>query len=229
MKSMKMFGLALVAAVTAMALVGAPSALAAESTALCKVSTSPCPEKSIYPSGTIVKAQLLHQTASLEENLKNVSPSLLLGPNLVEEVRCWEASASGKTTSGLATEGPVTGTLEALAFSHCFHKTGVACTVTVNKLGTLTLQKTGVNLGEARVNGVLVTVVCGVVFECVYKTEGLPMAAKGTGPSGEVAELVADHAKLVLENPLTGIGCPSEGFFDAAYEITEPATGFITS
>jgi hypothetical protein len=228
-KPLKMFGLTLAAAVAAMALIGASSAVALESTALCKVSTSPCPEKSIYPSGTVVKAQLLHQTASLEENLSKVSPSLLLGPGLAEEVKCWESTASGKTTTGLVKEGPVGGTLESLSFGHCFHKTGVSCTVTVNQLGTLTLQKTGVNVGEAKVNGVLVTVVCGTVFKCVYTTQELPMAAKGTGPSGEVAELTANHAPLVLENPLTGIGCPTEGFFDAAYEIVEPATGFITS
>lgn len=163
-------------------------------------------------------------------NLELVSPSVLLGPNLVVEVRCWESSASGKTTSGLVKEGPVTGTLESLSFGHCFHKSEISCTVKINKLGTLTLLKTGVNLGEAKVNGVLVTVVCGIVFECVYTTEGLPMQAKGTGPNGsatEPAELVADHAKLTKEG--LGVGCPNEGFFDAAYEITEPASGFITS
>jgi hypothetical protein len=226
MKPIKMFGLALIAAVAATALIGASSALAAESTALCKVSTSPCPEKSIYPSGTVVKTQLLHQTASSAENLKNVSPSLLLGPGEVVEVRCWESSASGKTTTGLVKEGPVQGTLETLSFSHCFHKSGVSCTVTINKLGSLTLQKTGVNVGEAKVNGVKATVVCGIVFECVYKTEELPLSAKGTGSLGEVAELTAKQAKLTKEG--IGVGCPSEAFFDAGYEITEPATGFIT-
>lgn len=227
MKPMKMFGLALVAAVAAMALVGASSALA-ESTALCKVNENPCALANQYPAGTIIEAQLLHQTESSAENLKNVSPSLLLGPNLVEEVRCWESSASGETTTGLAT--PLEGKLTGLSFGHCFHKTGVGCTVTVNQLGTLTLLKTGANLGEAKVNGVLVTVVCGVspvVLECVYKTEALPMAAKGTGPLGEVAELTADHAKLTKEG--IGISCPSEGFFDAKYEIVEPAAGYITS
>jgi hypothetical protein len=232
MKPMKMFGLTLVAAVSAMALVGASSALAAESTALCKVNKAACPEASIYPSGTVVKGQLKKQTASLEENLKNVKPSVLLGPGLVEEVKCWESTASGTTTTGKVKEGPVTGTLESLTFSHCFHKSGAECTVTINKLGTLSLQKTGANVGEAKVNGVLATVVCGIspiVFECIYKTEELPMTAKGTGPSGEVAELIANHAKLVLENPLTGIGCPSEGLFDAEYEITQPNPVFITS
>jgi hypothetical protein len=224
---MKMSGLALITAVAAMALIGASSAMA-ESTALCKVSTSPCPEKSIFPSGTVVKTQLLHQTTSSTMNLELVSPSLLLGPNLVEEVRCWESTASGVTTTGLA--NPLKGELKSLSFGHCFHKSGVGCTVTVNKLGTLTLLKTAANLGEAKVNGVLVTVVCGIVFECVYTTEELPMHAKGTGPNGsatEPAELVADHAKLTKEG--LGIGCPNEGFFDAKYEITEPAAGFITS
>jgi hypothetical protein len=229
MKPIKTFGLILVAAVAAMAFVGTASALAAESTALCKVSTSPCPEKSIYPSGTEIKGQLKKQTTNLEENLKNVKPSVLLGPNSAEEVRCWESSASGKTTTGLVNGGPVSGNLETLSFGHCFHKTGVACTVTVNKLGTLTLQKTGVNVGEVKVNGVLVTVVCGTVFECIYKTEELPMSAKGTGSLGEPAELVASSAKLTLENPLTGIGCPKEGFFDAEYEITQPNPVFITA
>ncbi len=223
MKPMKMFGLTLIAAVTAMALIGASSALA-ESTALCKVNENPCSEENEYPAGTKVSARLLHQTASSTENLKNVSPSLLLGPNLVEEVKCFESSASGVTTSGLA--NPLTGELKSLSFGHCFHKTGVGCTVTVNKLGTLTLLKTGANVGEAKVSGVLVTVVCGL-FERAYKTEALPMSAKGTGPSGEVAELVADHAKLTKEG--LGVGCPSEGFFDAKYEITEPSPGFITS
>ncbi len=234
MKPIKMFGLASIAAVAAMALIGASSALA-ESTALCKVSTSPCPEKSLYPAGTVVKAQLLHQTTSLETNLEVVTPSRLLGPELAEEVRCWESSASGSTTTGLVEGGPVEGTLENLSFGHCFHKSGVKCEVIIEQLGTLSVLKTAVNLGEAKVNNVLAKVECGispVVFRCIYRTNELPMHAEGTGPNGsatEPAELVADHALLELTNPLTGIGCPSEGFFDAAYEITEPAPGYITS
>lgn len=225
-----MSGLALVTAVAAMALIGTSAAMA-ESTALCKVNTALiCPEKSIYPSGTVIKAQLLHQTTSSAMNLELVSPSVLLGPNLAVEVRCWESTASGVTTTGLA--NPLKGELKSLSFGHCFHKTGVGCTVTVNKLGLLTLLKTAPNLGEAKVNGVLVTVVCGIVFKCVYEASELPMHAEGTGPNGsatEPAELVADHAELKQEEVGLGIGCPEVGFFDAAYEITEPTVGYITN
>jgi hypothetical protein len=53
MKYVKMLGLAAVAAVAAMAFVGAGSASA---TTLCKVNTSPCPEASRYPVPSTVLA-----------------------------------------------------------------------------------------------------------------------------------------------------------------------------
>jgi hypothetical protein len=46
-KPIKMLGLAVAAALMAMALVGASSAMATESTALCEVHQSPCPEANI--------------------------------------------------------------------------------------------------------------------------------------------------------------------------------------
>ncbi len=53
MKYVKMFGLAAVAAIAAMAFVGAGSASA---TTLCKVNTNPCPEASRYPTHTTFEA-----------------------------------------------------------------------------------------------------------------------------------------------------------------------------
>jgi len=218
MRHLKMLGLAAIAAVAAMAFVGASSAMA-ESTALCKVSTSPCPEKSLYPSGTVIKAQLLPGTESL-----------LLGPEPESkiEVQCTGSTSEGKTT-GASLANPLTGELTSLAFSGCTYgapKTP-ACEVNVEKLGVLTLLKTAVNLGEAKVTGVLVTVTCAAVLKCTYTTEALPLHAKGTGPSGEVAELTASKAPLVQEG--VGVGCPAKGFFDAKYEITSPTPIFITS
>jgi hypothetical protein len=214
-RHLKMLGLAVITAAAAMAFVGASSAMA-ESTALCEVNELECPEGSVYPAGTVVEAKLLTGTTSV-----------LLGPNLKVEVECTGSTSAGKTTTGLA--NPLKGELTSLAFSGCTYGPlhSPACTVTVNQLGTLTLLKTGTNLGQAAVSGVLVTIVCGSVFKCVYKTESLPMHAKGTGPSGEKAELTATEAKLTEEEKLLGVGCPSEGFFDAKYEITKPATGYI--
>jgi hypothetical protein len=211
----KMLGLAAVAAAAAMAFVGASSAMANGPTALCEVNEDPCAEANVFPAGTVVKAQLLPGTESV-----------LLGPGSVVEVKCTGSTSKGETTSGKA--NPLTGKLTSLEFTGCKHKTGVSCTVTVNQLGTLTLLKTAANLGEAKVSGVLVTIVCTTVFKCVYKTESLPLHALGTNGVNK-PELTATSAALVQEEKLLGVGCPSEGFFDAKYEVTEPAAGFITS
>lgn len=222
MRLIKLLGLAATAVVAAMAFVGASSAMASGSTALCKVDELVCQTANLYPADTTVLASLLNP------GLTGVGASLL-GPNLVLETTCFQSHSSGKTLSALAS--PLTGHLKTLTFSHCFHKSGVACTVTINTLGELLLLKTAPNLGLATVHNVLATVECGiapVVFRCFYKTNAMDMHALGTGLDGTAAMLVADHAALEEEKKITSIGCPSSGFFDGAYEILSPTPTYIS-
>jgi len=224
MRLIKMFGLAASAAVAAMAFVGASSAMAdgGNGTAICKQDELACAAANLYPANTTVLASLLNP------GLTGVGASLL-GPNLVLEVTCFQSHSKSKTLAALAS--PLTGHLEELSFSHCFHKTGVACTVTINHVGELLLLKTAANLGTATVHNVSATVECGispVIFRCFYKTNAMPMHALGTGLDGTAAMLVADHAELTEEKKLTSIGCPTRGLFDGAYEILSPTPAYVS-
>jgi hypothetical protein len=221
-----MLGLALVAALASMAFIGASSASAEGSTALCEVDELVCPPGSVYGAGTPILAELLPKV-----------PSVLLGPGLVKEVECTSSHSSGKITTpgGLSEEGEkLTGNLESLSFGGCTHKSGVGCTVTIVKLGTLLLLKTGPNHGDGLVHNVLVRVVCALVLNCVYKTNNLPFLALGatlpltTSGVASLAKLHFDHAELEEEEILVGVGCPDQGYFDAEYAVQTPHDVFIT-
>ena len=83
MRNIKILGLGLLAAMAAMAIMGAGTASA---TKLCSVNTSPCPAGNTYGKGTSIKTQLVAGT-------KSVMTSGFV------TITCTESSMNGKTTS----------------------------------------------------------------------------------------------------------------------------------
>ncbi len=197
-KYLKMLGLSMVAAIAAMALVGASSASA--TTSLCKSNTLPCPEAEEYKSGTVLKASLEAGT----------SAQLL---SSLGTVKCTVSSVSGKTTSGKGAS--VTGTIEGLTFTSC-EREGTECTVTVEGLGypAAITSTAGTMNGTLKVEKSKAHVVCGSFINCTFGGT-VSLVAKG----GAMGLVEAKEVKLTL---IEGFICPSEAKWDANYLITSP-------
>jgi hypothetical protein len=212
----KMLGLAVVAAVAAMAFVGAGSAMATTSTALCKVVTNPCPAASIYPKGTVIEA--LAEDPKLLGKFLGIEGTILCEHSLV--------SGTTTTTGGLATAPtPLTGSLTALSFTgNCKDSTGGTCTVTVPTLGTIDLLRTAANLGFLKSLGTQVLVVCSGGLISVNCTFGGEPELHAVGTTEKAAELTATKAKLVA---VKGSSCPTNPLWDALYKVLKPTPLFI--
>ena len=196
MKLIKMLGLSAVAAIAAMALLGAGSAMASTSTSLCKVSTNPCPAASQYAAGTVVEGLATNP--------------VLLGTffGLTGTVECEHSVVSGKTNAALGT--PLTGTITKITFTGNCHSTfGGSCTVSTVKTGTLDLLRTGANVGTATSLGNEIKVSCSGFpsIECTFG--GSPQLAAVGSPT---KTLTATNATLVA---VSGSACPSNPRWDA--------------
>jgi hypothetical protein len=200
-KLLKMFGLAALASLMAMAFVGAGSAMA-ESTALCNVdpgtgSTEAC------PAGHLVTH--VHEVSS--------TPGLLLSS--VVEIKC-TVLFLGDTASSLANPLVITGKF---TYSGCQTASGSSCTVTeTSASSTIKVLKTAHELGSVTGNGE-VNAHCGFFINCTYDGEGLSGHALGpllsTAANGEVrleeqtthrtgGSLCPETAKLdLLTSPLS--------------------------
>jgi hypothetical protein len=204
MKFIKMLGFSAVAAVAAMALLGAGSAMANTSTSLCKVSTNPCPAASQYASGTLVEGLATNP--------------VLLGTffGLTGTVECEHSVVSGTTNAALGK--PLTGTIKSIAFTGNCHSTfGGSCTVTTVKTGTLDLLRTGSNVGTATSLGNEIKVSCSGFpsIECTFGGE--PQLSVAGSPA---KTLTASGATLVA---VKGSACPSNPRWDAKYTIIQPS------
>jgi hypothetical protein len=207
MKLIKTLGFTAIAAIAAMALLGANSAMANTSTSLCKVSTNPCPPASLYPSGTVIEGLA-------------VNP-VFLGTffGIVGEIECDHSVISGKTEGALSQPLVVKVTL--ITFTgNCESTFGGTCTITTAKTGKLDLLRTGPNAGIATSLGNEITVACSGFpsIECTFGGEP-PLAANGSSTK----TLTANNAPLVA---VSGSACPSSPRWDAKYSIIKP-TGEI--
>jgi hypothetical protein len=199
MKHLKMIAVAAVAVGALMAMAGASSAFAANSTALCKVGTNPCPAASVVGSGEAVSASSTN--ALLEDSIVNVT--------------C-KKSATELHVSG-TTAAPETGTANSLSFSECETTSGTACTVTTQGFpangtvevgtapnGTLTVNKTGSASPGAHVT-------CGIFINCTFSTPSASLALTGGSPLKAVA-------KVTLERE--GGICPKTATWNATYNTS---------
>jgi hypothetical protein len=202
-----MFGLAAIAAVAAMAFIGASSASA---TVLCKTATVPCPEK--YGAGTIIEGTATN--ATLTSNLATVV--------------CGHSAAKTEVAIEGGPAATVTGRIINLTFTFCFTSEGmIPCTVSVQKLpyhaevhwttganGLLTAKSGG--KGSPGVN-----VVCTGVISCTFEKTLFTLPIDGGNPASVTAN------KVSLER--TAFGSPSLCGSDASWDVTYNAVGANTS
>jgi hypothetical protein len=200
-----MFGLAAIAAVAAMAFVGASSAMA-ESTLLCTTDTP-----ALAPSAAeCTQPAEVHYT-SVNEAGASAKATLL---NSISNVEC-NVLILGTVQQGLKTNGPVpiTVTKENLQYTNCS-----PCTVTTEEGGTilvLKLKSAGLELADVTGDGFKVKVVCLGFIKCIYNAAGL--SGHGLGPlaTGGNGHVTYTKAKVTSES---GGLCPAEAFLDALFK-----------
>src|SRR4051794_1898366 len=133
MKHIRKLGLVVVAAVAAMALVGATSAMAEGTTTLCKENKTPCPTTSRYAAGTALEGLATNPT--------------LLGKffGITGTISCEHSVVAGTLDSAIGT--PLTGTISTISFTgNCKDSFGDTCSVKTVKTGKLDLLRTGANV-----------------------------------------------------------------------------------
>jgi hypothetical protein len=160
MRLIKMFGLAAVAAVTAMAFVGATSASAAD-TQLCASHTT------LTCNGLVPIAPSMEQVGS----------GYLLGSGF--HVKCDNFAGSG---TPLALGSPQQIHIKTLSFTHCATNQNDGCQVTVLELPLASLTKTGLDAGVfTTANGEVLIYCEDVLFafdaECRFDLTGVSLSA----------------------------------------------------
>lgn len=231
MKLTKMLGLAVAAAMAVMAMAGVSSALATNSTSLCKVNEDVCKAANQYPKGTVISGTTGSTHTSPEEWAQLTTK---LG-----NVHC-NSTVSGTTTSANGTEPAgigIAGEITALNWTLCRFgnpTTGEKCTVT-----TKNLPYTGVFTNTATNKGTLTVsppagkklgafVECGEIINCLYTVTGsVTLAAEG-GVSGMAAGagvgfIEANKITLVGEE---GKACPT-ATWDAKYLLESPSPVYL--
>jgi hypothetical protein len=222
-KSLKMLGLAALAALMAMALVGASSAMA-ESTGLCSVDQEPCEEKNEITH--VHETTLAGEKATLLSSAGNVTCTVLFLGDTIPT-----------TATPLIIEGKFT-------YTEC-ERSGSSCEVKeengpveieVLKEGHETAKVTG--KGEVNVH-------CGFFINCTYNGEGLKGTAKGpllsTETNGEVSlseqttkkvkgSLCPETAKLdITTTPLAATYIGASPLLHACVEVGTERGFFLDS
>jgi hypothetical protein len=118
MRNVKMLGLAAVAAMALVAVLGAGSSSA---TVLCSEYKTPCPKGKALPAGTVVEMSLKKSSVSISGNGVNVT--------------CTTSTLNGKTTNEGSEKEAVKGNVEALTYGNC-----TGATIKVLKTGTFEAQ-----------------------------------------------------------------------------------------
>jgi len=211
-KAIKMLGLAAVAAISAMALFGASSAMATFDTALCS-------EKS--PELKCPDAKLVKHVHFLAEDgtLVTTAGTVLCKYALVSA----EVLALGKPLL-------IHFLKEGLTYTEC--KLGVLkCTAETVHYGLLDLLKTKADLGvltDLPVGGLYteVHVVCGELINCTYKGEGLEGHALSAEPPANNGRVTYVNAPVQKTG---GLLCPKEAFLNATFESLPGAPLWIRS
>lgn len=204
MKYIKTLGLTVVAAVAAMALVGAGTAMATGPTALCKEHIDACPEAKLYPVGEIIEGLATNP--------------VLLGNffGFTGTVSCEHSVVSGKIEEK-ALNTPLKILINKITFTgNCKSTFGGTCTVTTVKTGLVDLLRTALNLGIATSLGNEIKVVCGGFpsIECTFG--GTPELHAEGSPA---KQLTANAAVL---SAVSGSACPTSPRWDAVYKIIKP-------
>jgi len=219
MRPIKMFGLAAVAAVAAMAFVGASSASANTWTSLCDVHTS-----LVCPAGHLLELFTFLLTKEGAEGKGGESAILKTS---IATVLCLSSKGTVHVEEGKPLLDNPLKLLVLLAFKNCgTNAEHNNCTVTVLKNPLVTLLKTALNLGTATVSKELpaeVNVKCGFLINCTYSEplEGKSIAVEG----GEHVAGSGNGMLTANELELKTIGggfCPEKSKWNALYEPLKP-------
>ena len=197
MRSLRICGMATVAALAAMALVEVSSAGAKFNTQLCNEDIGIL----LCPAGK--------ETTGVHFVAKD---SVLLSK--VVNITCLETLLSGNVlglgTAPKAQEIHVT----VLEYSHCLTGTGTVCVIKAETLGLLLVLKTAANLADLIGHGVGIRFTCGVLINCIYSWEELT----GHFLGATLNPLFPGHVTY-FENPLKRISgfCPETATLDALF------------
>ena len=211
MRFTKMLGLSMVAALTAMALIGVSLASGTtESTALCKKKELVCPVASQYPSGTIIKASLVPGTQAV-----------LTG---TLEVKCSAATVELETLGALGTP-TLLGDIIGATFTSCTGCNKVEALASKAAPWLVHLK----NLGGLKGS---LTVLKPVVHlqECTFLK--IKCEAKAAEVLLDVDTSVEPAIVNAINEPLElsgGFGCGSTGTWNAKYELLSPKPIYIES
>lgn len=214
MRLIKTLGVAVAAALAAMAFVVASSAPAAT---LCKSNANPCPEGEVYPSNTVVEAE---KTAAA-----------VIHTDLVT-VTCTTAKMKGTTLTTALGESDG-GEITSLTFANCTRPVGVGCGVgggvtAVNLPYKFAAAASGGGNGTVALAGGKgppgLEVKCGLI-ECTLTASALPvipLTITGGNPASAEASTSLPEWKGTL--------CPKKlAELKAEYEVTTPKPLFIES
>lgn len=206
MRNMKMLGLSLLAAMAAMAAIGAGTASA---TKLCAVNSAPCPAGDTYGKGTSIKAQLVAGTTST------------MASGFVT-INCTDSSISGKTTSaGGGTGVAVTGEISSVSWKNCTSNLGSCTASSLFTPWKAEVTGSGGN-GTMSVSNAGGKFTCGGVT-CEYKASKASVSVSGGSPATIKASNVS----------FSKVGgsflCSSTASWSGEYEATSPNPLFIVS
>ncbi|HEX8753987.1 MAG TPA: hypothetical protein VF731_11280 [Solirubrobacterales bacterium] len=206
MRHWKMLGLCLLAALAAMAVVGAGTASA---TRLCSVNSTPCPSGNTYGKGTAIKAQLAAGTKSV------VTSGFVT-------VECSESTMSGKTTSAGGGSGvAVSGEISSVTWKSCKTSSGETCTASA--LGTPWPASVTGSGG----NGTMTVTNAGGKFSCAVTCEYEAKSASVSATGGNPAFIQANNVSFSKKGG--SFLCSSSASWTAKYEVTAPKPLFVVS
>jgi len=204
MRNIKMLGLGLLAAMAAMAAIGAGTASA---TKLCSVNTSPCPAGNTYGKGTAIKAQLVAGTKStMSSGFVNIT--------------CTESTISGKTTSEGGV-GAVTGEITSVTWKNCTSGLGACTASALNTPWPAEVSGSG-GSGTMTISGAGGKFTCGGTT-CEYSSSKASVSVSGGNPATIKASSIS-FSKIG-----GGFLCSSTASWSGTYEATAPKPLFIVS
>jgi len=203
MRLIKMLGLAAVAAIAAMAFLGASSA-AALPTSLCKEAS----ESLECPAG-----QRAHEF-TMAAGTTVLKTSLLT-------VLCLGSKGTGVVTSANNLGTPLQVEVTSLAWESCgSNAEHTNCTVENVALPTFDVLKTEADLGEATALGASVHVTCSGL-NCYYGGAAVgPFVVESSGHTEGSGKGMFTASELSVPK-VKGFLCPKESFWTALYEPTE--------
>ena len=209
MRLVKMLCLASIATVAVIAIAGVPSAIAGN-TLLCQKNT-----ESLTPTaGECEPVAELHLITVSSKGTEEAKGSLL---SSIFNVECKALVTAKEPSAGLAKEGPVTFSNVVLSYSSCNF-----CTTTVVTQGTISIQKTGAELGLVTATGFVVKVNCPFFFDCDYNPEGLA-GHMSAGPEGKAHVTYSeDAANLAQDLKALAGSCPEVALLDALFQSLSP-------